>query len=208
MDARRSGPLRDNARYAGRSRSSFFLVVALALAWLPSPCGGTANARELPRARPTLGLAAVDDTGDDKAAANPHPSPARDTLLARSAAEQPSIAFPVVGGILGGALGTAFGTIVGLGFAHNACDDSEFLCVPAGAVVGLLFGEAFFLPIGVHTGNCELGSLSKGMLASFGVLVIGTGILVAADGGEYWFAIPLIQLAACVSVERETAADR
>ncbi len=108
------------------------------------------------------------------------------------------------------------GTFLGLGgfLAGGAIGGylipcSGDLCNLSPAAVGALVGETFGMALGVHAVNGHRGKLGLDWLAALGTAGVGIAIAGAASPHRpiptAWFAaIPVMQLAATIAVERGT----
>lgn len=110
----------------------------------------------------------------------------------------------IVGGLLGAGAGIVGGALMGyaLECGGNTCrgDFGGY----AGAVTGLLVGEALLLPIGVHLGNGGRGDLGKDIGVSVGVAA-ATLLLSAPADDEVILELGIIaQFALTVWAERST----
>jgi hypothetical protein len=99
-----------------------------------------------------------------------------------------------VGGLIGGAL-------IGQHFESSPCEDSIL-----GAFFGALAGESLAIPLGVHLGNGGRGDVGPGLAASLGIAAAGLGAAALSREGGVLLAIPVLQIAASIAIERHTAA--
>ena len=110
----------------------------------------------------------------------------------------------VAGGALGGIIGgAALGTVAGvLACSRNSDDYCGLLAIPGGVV-----GEVIGMPLGVHFANDRRGSLALSTVGSSLVMGAGIAAAIAADGTHGWvivLAIPMVQLAGVIAIERAT----
>jgi hypothetical protein len=101
-------------------------------------------------------------------------------------------------GVVGGLAGAVVGSSVGGSCAELACEP--------GAIYGFVIGEALGVATGVHLANDSRGNLGQSVLAT---LAIGGGGIAAAalsDRGVVLLAVPVLQIAAAIGIERR--ADR
>jgi hypothetical protein len=105
------------------------------------------------------------------------------------------------GGILLGAGGLIGGALIGQRFEGSPCEDRIL-----GAFVGALAGESLAVPLGVHLGNRSRGDVGPVLAASLGIAGAGLGAAVLSREGGVLLAIPVLQIAASIAIERRTAA--
>jgi hypothetical protein len=134
----------------------------------------------------------------------------------------------VAGGLAGGAAGAVVGGLLAGGLRSlGPCDDQDgCLAVYAEwAVSGAFLGQSLGLPLGVHLANHRQGNLAPAILAS---AAIGTGGLltywgIQRYGTDEWgntrgnpdaltavtiVAMPLLELAASIAIERASSRRR
>ena len=105
------------------------------------------------------------------------------------------------GGILLGAGGLIGGALIGQRFEGSPCEDRIL-----GAFFGALAGESLAIPLGVHLGNRSEGDAGPALAASLGIAAAGLGAAVLSREGGVLLAIPVLQIAASIAIERHTAA--
>jgi hypothetical protein len=130
-------------------------------------------------------------TVDDAPAAFPRVEP--------DAPGRPGVGWLIAGGLIGGAVGTFGGAWTGAKITEGDCEDCFFVGAAYGAVAGVTTG----VPLGVHVANRGRGNLSQSLLLSAAIGAAGLGLAAAADEPAIMFAVPALQLAASVAVERE-----
>jgi hypothetical protein len=104
----------------------------------------------------------------------------------------------VFAGLVGGVVGAVVGVTVG-----GSC--AELDCEP-GAIYGLIIGEALGLATGAHLANGSRGNLGISVLATLAISGTGVAAAALADRGIVLVAIPVLQIAAAIGVQRR--ADR
>lgn len=132
--------------------------------------------------------------------AGPGPSLAKSAIHVPTA-PSPSPTLLVLGGIAGGAVGVFTGAIVGGRLTEHDCED----CGLVGAADGAVAGGSALLPLGVHLANRGRGNLGRSLLASLAVGAIGWGATLATNKGELMLAVPVLQVATSVIIERATS---
>lgn len=91
----------------------------------------------------------------------------------------PDLGAPLMAGIGGGALGFGAGLLVGFAVAENSsCYDMDCIQWP---VVGITFGEALGVPLGVHAGSDGRSDLGRSL---------GLSALVACAGSAAFLVYP------------------
>lgn len=108
----------------------------------------------------------------------------------------------IFGGIGLGALGALGGWALGQGLTNSG----------EGAVIGAAILESALLPIGVHRGNQRRGDLYLAQLASYGVGIVGT-VIVLADYKKTTLHLtsilaPVAQLVLSMAIERSTSREK
>ena len=170
-----------------------FAFAALILAAAPCPLAGQRlTPNPFPRAELDLGT---------------NPPSARSAAAANLGTATPSSGGNVGGMILGGvALGAAGlfgGALIGDRFQRFPCED----CIE-GAFYGALAGESLAIPLGVHLADHRRGNLAPALVASLGIGALGLGAAVVTDQWGILLAIPVLQVAASIGIERHTARVR
>jgi hypothetical protein len=107
------------------------------------------------------------------------------------------------GGLLAGATGGLAGMYSGALLTANACED----CAIIGGIYGLAAGVSGGIPLGVHLSNGGRGKLVPSLLASVAIGGAGLGLAIAADEPAVLLAVPVLQLAAAIGIERRTGRD-
>ncbi|MGH7512433.1 MAG: hypothetical protein ACREOQ_05845 [Gemmatimonadales bacterium] len=105
------------------------------------------------------------------------------------------------GGLLLGAGGLIGGALIGHQFEGSPCED----CI-LGAFFGALVGESLAIPLGVHLGNGRRGDVGPALAASVGIAAAGLGAAALSRQWGVLLAIPVLQIAASIGIERHTAA--
>jgi hypothetical protein len=125
--------------------------------------------------------------------------------LEKRAAPPTDIGWLIGGGLLAGATGGVAGMYSGAMLTSNACED----CALVGAVYGLAAGVSSGIPLGVHFSNGGRGNLVPALLASLAIGGAGLGlaIAVAADEPAVLLAVPVLQLASAIGIERRTGVE-
>ena len=123
---------------------------------------------------------------------------------------QPHVSRPIVGGFVGAVVGAGAGGVLGGLWAgqQTAHDDPALLTglvVLGGIVGGAALGEPWGAACGVHIGNRRRGNPLPALLASVAVAAGGVGAAFAADDWRVLLAIPVVQVAVAVPIERSTA---
>lgn len=98
------------------------------------------------------------------------------------------------------------GMIAGGLIAGPADDDCIDFCFSPGVIPGALIGEAVGLSLGVHLANGRRGLAIPGMLASAGIL--GVFVLAGSEVPVLFWALPVMQMAGVIQMERRTARRR
>jgi hypothetical protein len=121
----------------------------------------------------------------------------------------------VAGGLLGGVAGVAVGSLAGAFIGANSCLDeaNPDSCRPAeGFAIGALSGGSAGIPLGVHLANGRAGYLAPSLLASAAIAVAGGITFARADNNAVMVgavvAVPVLQIASSVAIERATARRR
>jgi hypothetical protein len=105
------------------------------------------------------------------------------------------------GGILLGAGGLIGGALIGQHFEGSPCED----CI-LGAFLGALAGESLAIPLGVHLANGRRGDAGPALAASIGIGAVGLGAAALTEQWGILLAIPVLQIAASIGIERHSAA--
>ena len=82
----------------------------------------------------------------------------------------------------------------------NQCED----CAIVGAIYGLVAGASSGIPLGVHFTNGRRGKLLPSLLASLAIGGAGLGAAIAAAEPAVMLAVPVLQLASAIAIERGT----
>jgi hypothetical protein len=127
------------------------------------------------------------------------------SLPAGSSRLQPAGDFDTGRAVAAGVLGTLAGYAVGGVIGHQFDQDCD-VCVGM-AFLGAFVGASVGTPLAVHLSNGRQGRLGPAVLASFAITAGGLGAAVAAHDGRIVLAIPILQIASAVSIERRTASD-
>jgi hypothetical protein len=109
----------------------------------------------------------------------------------------------ILGGVALGAAGLFGGALVGDRFQRFPCED----CIE-GAFYGALAGESLAIPLGVHLADRRRGNLAPALAASLGIGALGLGAAALTDEWGILLAIPVVQVAASIGIERHTARAR
>ena len=122
---------------------------------------------------------------------------------------QPSTAAgAVVGGVLAGGLGFVGGALFATSVECNGGSSCQGFDALEAAVLGAIVGEILFLPIGVHVGNGQAGSIEADLLTSVFSGLGALGIGLAAERVEV-LAIGIAgQIAFTVAMERMRGRQR
>ena len=105
-----------------------------------------------------------------------------------------------LGGVFLGAGGFLSGALIGDRFQRSPCED----CIE-GAFYGALVGESLAIPLGVHLANGRRGQVAPAVGASSGIGAAGVGAALLTDQWGILLAIPVLQLASSIVIERHTA---
>jgi hypothetical protein len=109
----------------------------------------------------------------------------------------------VGGGIVGGGAGLFGGLLAGAMLAHTGnCSGED--CSLGSALTGAVVGEIVGVAVGAHVGSRGRGNLALAVLTSAGVAAAGALAASQAprQAGGVAVAIPILQLAAVLAVER------
>ena len=131
------------------------------------------------------------------------PENRRPQSLGKQAPPPTDIGWLIGGGLLAGATGGVAGMFAGAMLTSNACED----CAIVGAVYGLAAGVSSGIPLGVHFSNGGRGDLLPSLLASLAIGGAGLGLAIAADEPAVLLAVPVLQLASAIGIERRTDAE-
>jgi hypothetical protein len=173
------------------------LVLALLLATtLPTGAHGQAWRASV------LALAPAEEVAPGQASAPVAPATPESsrTLLSR---RQPGLFKPIIGGMVGGTVGIFTGALIGQNVTQKQAGE-----IYIGAVYGLLIGETLLLPVGVHAGNNEQGSLLADFAVSTGVGTTAVLIGTRSDLGSALLVGVFGQFIAVVATERATGKRR
>lgn len=105
-------------------------------------------------------------------------------------------------GITGGVVGFVAGGYVALVFDDHRC--REFGCLSV-FYVGANAGASTLLPLAVHLANHRRGNLAQDLVVSLSVGAAGMAIADATDSGWPLLGIPIVQLAAIITMERHAS---
>lgn len=126
-----------------------------------------------------------------------------------STQRQPSLALPILGGLLAAGAGFFGGALIGIAAeCDGLCDNSDDLEGLEGAIIGAIVGETLLFPVGVHLGNGRHGNFALDLGTAVGI----TGASLAAgyatgEGGIVILGV-LAQMIGTVAVERATGRAR
>lgn len=109
----------------------------------------------------------------------------------------------VAGGVLGAGVGGFVGAMIGAAVAEGC---SERYCGLVGAVMGFGVGEPIGVALGTHFGGRGRGNVMLTTLTSFGILV--AGLYVGGGSSPSAVAIPALQIAAAMAIERRATGSR
>ena len=132
-------------------------------------------------------------------------APERRLLMqAGSIAPEPSVGWPIAGGLLGGSVGFWAGLFIAGSIADKNCDNEDLSCLLTGILAGAAIGESVLLPVGIHLGNRRRGNFPLGLAASIGIA--GLGVAATAATAEPAFLVPAAvgQMVVGVLLERRT----
>jgi hypothetical protein len=136
-------------------------------------------------------------------------APAGNAVLLQMPATETSTGALVFAGLMGGGIGFVGGIYAGYGIEHALSDcEGEELCGLGGALLGAVLGEAIGLPMGVHLANGSVGNYGQQALASMGIAAVGALVGFGLGGPVapvILVAVPIVQLAISISIERRTA---
>lgn len=129
------------------------------------------------------------------------------------AVSQPPLLKPVMGGVLGSATGGLFGVFLGgaagaylMGGASDGQAGGEaFLGLILGGALGLIAGEPWGAACGIHMANDRRGHAPTGMAVSAVIFFAGMVAALATQDARLLIAIPVLQVATIVPIERLTA---
>lgn len=105
-------------------------------------------------------------------------------------------------GVLGTISGLAVGALIGHQFDSRPCE----FCVEFG-LLGAFVGASVGSPLAVHHSNGRRGHLGPAVLASVGIGIVGTFAASAAHDARILLAVPILQIASAITIERRTARD-
>lgn len=107
-------------------------------------------------------------------------------------------AWLAAGGLLGAALVGAGGAWTGVQITEDDCED----CFLVGGAYGLVAGVSTGVPLGVHFANRGRGDLLASLGASLALGGLGLGIAHLTDEEGVMFAVPVLQIASSILIER------
>lgn len=110
----------------------------------------------------------------------------------------------IVGGLLSGAAGMFMGGYAGASLMCDRPNRDEW-CGLIGFVWGGAVGESLMLPLGVHLTNGRRGNLALSTAASAGIAALGILAVYATGDARPLLVVPLVQLAATITIEHATA---
>jgi hypothetical protein len=127
--------------------------------------------------------------------------------------DQPPLVKPILGGVLGSATGGLFGAFLGgAAGAYLIGDEGDgqaggeaFLGLFLGAALGLVAGEPWGAACGIHMANDRRGHAPTGMAVSAVIFFTGVVAALATQDARLLIAIPVLQVATIVPIERLTA---
>jgi hypothetical protein len=129
-------------------------------------------------------------------------TPPRNYAVATEAIEDadpgPGIAGLVLLGVAGGVAGGVLGARVG--------GSSAYVDGDPGVLYGFLVGESLGLALAVHLANGSHGGVGKSTLAALAIASGGVAAAALADRGVVLLAVPILQLAAVIGIERRERA--
>jgi hypothetical protein len=140
----------------------------------------------------------------------PNPFPRTDLALAVPS-RRPMVGVPrtkddipklVFAGVLGAAAGFVTGALV---FRQTSCDELDCL---APAFYGGLAGLSIGTPFGVHLANGNRGHYGPALAASLAIGAAGLGAAILVEEPRLLFAIPVLQIASSIGIERATSRER
>jgi len=117
--------------------------------------------------------------------------------------EQPSIIWPVLGGLAGTVIGAGIGLAMIAGPVSVEYQSTPEQSHATGIVIALAMLPTF-TSMGVHIGNRSLGNFGLTTLVSY--LSVGAGVIVSTAHIFNPWIIPVVQLIGTVAAERVTAA--
>ena len=156
-----------------------------------------------------LALGAVPSLCAQRIAASPFPSisdataPGTGGVTQEQRSDQVGRGWLIGGGLLAGAAGGVAVMYTGAMLTANECED----CAIVGAVYGLVAGVSSGIPVGVHFSNGGRGKLLPSLLASLAIGGAGLGLAIAADEPAVMLAVPVLQLASAIAIERNTGRE-
>ena len=156
-----------------------------------------------------LALGAVPSLCAQRIATSPFPSISDATALGRRGVTQKQprgqagTGWLIGGGLLAGAAGGVAVMYTGAMLTANDCED----CAIVGAVYGLVAGVSSGIPVGVHFSNGGRGKLLHSLLASLAIGGAGLGLAIATDEPAVMIAVPVLQLASAIAIERNTGRE-
>ena len=141
---------------------------------------------------------------------------ARITGAAPTQQDQGSVAGPILAGVGLGAVGFVAGAFIGFGSAGCHSGTSDELCGLGEAIIGGAAGGTLGLALGVHLGNGKRGNFALDLLiatatAAGGVALVAKSGVIRQEsemGTIAVAAIPLVELASTVVVERTVGRSR
>ncbi len=137
-----------------------------------------------------------------------HPASLHAQRISQIRTKPSSAGGAIVTGLLMGGLGFVGGALVGVAAGcttNSSCIENEVL---EGALVGAIIGEILLLPIGVHIGNRQAGSLGVDLVASLLGGLSTVGIVFATNSESLFWIGAIGQVALTVTLERSIGRRR
>jgi hypothetical protein len=169
---------------------TFMLATCLALGAVPSLCAQRIATSPFPS------ISNGPAMGDARA-------PGRRGVDQEQRSDRVGTGWLIGGGLLAGATGGVAVMYTGAMLTANDCED----CAIVGAVYGLVAGVSSGIPLGVHFSNGGRGKLLPSLLASLAIGGAGFGLAMAADEPAVMLAVPVLQLASAIGIERSTGRE-
>jgi hypothetical protein len=140
----------------------------------------------------------------------PNPFPRTDLALAapsrRPMADVPRTDDDIPKLVFAGVIGAGAGLVAGaLVLRETSCDELDCL---APAFYGGLAGLSVGAPFGVHLANGKRGRYGSALAGSLGIGAAGLGAAILAEEPMVLLAIPVLQIANSIRIERATGRER
>lgn len=104
-------------------------------------------------------------------------------------------------GVVGTISGLVAGAIIGHQFDMRPCE----FCIEFG-LLGAFVGASVGSPLAVHLSNDRRGRLGPAVLTSFAIGIVGGfGGAAALHDGRVLLAVPVLQIASAIAIERRTS---